>query len=342
MPTANDQAQERIARLMDGCLSTQVLYVAAELGIADALTAGPRTAEEVATAVMADAGALRRVLRALAADGVLDELKGGRFGLTATGALLRPEAAGSQLGAVLARGRLYYTALAGLLGAVREGGTAFARVHGTSFFDYLAAHPAETAAFQASMANRSRQEAAAVIAAYDFGRFRRLVDAGGGRGGLLAAILSTVPDLHGVLFDRPEVVDEAHATLTAAADARRWTVVGGDFFVAVPEGGDAYLLSRVLHDWDDDDAVRILTTCRRAIPADGALLVVEAALPERAADRPAVIRMDLHMLALLGGRERTAAEYAALLARAGFRLARVIPTETPAGLSVLECAPEPR
>jgi hypothetical protein len=329
----------QLAALMDGFLTTQILYVAAELGVADALADSPRTGEDLATALGAEPGALYRVLRGLAAVGVLDELPDRRFGLTRLGALLRDGDPGSQRGAVLARGRLYYRALDGLLDAVRAGGTAFERAHGRSFFDHLAAHPAEAAAFQGSMASRSGQEAAAVVAAYDFGGIRRLVDVGGGRGVLLAAILAAAPSLTGVLFDRPEVVEQARASLTMSAAGGRWQVVGGDFFESVPADGDAYLLSRVIHDWDDSDAVRILSNCRRVIPADGRLLLVEAVLPERAADQPAAIRMDLHMLTLLGGRERMAAEYGALLASAGFTLARVLPTDSPAGIAVIEARP---
>ena len=266
------------------------------------------------------------MLRGLAAEQLLDELPGGRFGLTPAGALLVDGAPGSMRGAVLARGRLYYGALTGLLDAVRTGSTSsFELVHGESFFDHLAARPADSAAFQASMTTRSTREAAAVVAAYDFGRFRRLVDVGGGSGVLLAAILAAVPDLDGILFDRPEVAQTS--TLSAT---------GGDFFTEVPAGADAYLLSRVIHDWDDADAVRILRTCRRAMPVGAALLLVEAVLPERAVDDPAAIRMDLHMLALLRGRERTEAEYAALLDVAGFALTRVVPTG--AGVHVLEAA----
>lgn len=314
-----------VARLVDGYLVTQLLYVAAELGVADVLASGPASAEELAAAVHADPRALNRVLRGLAAEQVLDEHPDGRFTLTSAGAVLVDGVPGSQRGAVLARGRLYYGALAGLLDAVRTGRTAFELVHGESFFDHLAARPANSAAFQASMTARSTREAAAVVAAYDFGRFRRLVDVGGGSGVLLTAILAAVPDLDGTLFDRPEV-----------AQASTVPAIGGDFFTDVPAGADAYLLSRVIHDWDDADAVQILRTCRRAMPLGAALMLVEAVLPERAVADPAAIRMDLHMLALLGGRERTEAEYAALLAVAGFALNRVVPTG--AGVHVLEAA----
>ena len=157
------------------------------------------------------------------------------------------------------------------------------------------------------MAARSAREADAVVAAYDFGPFRRLVDVGGGPGVLLRAILAANPGVDGLLFDRPEVV--AGATLPA---------LGGDFFIAVPAGADAYLLSRVIHDWPDADAVAVLRSCRRAMPRSATLLLVEAVLPELAADDPEAIRMDLHMLALLRGRERTASEFADLLAAGGF------------------------
>jgi hypothetical protein len=316
----------RLARLTDGYVVTQLLWVAVELHVADQLAAGPGTADELAKHAGADPDVLRRVLRGLAAEEVLEELPGGRFALTETGHLLREGVAGSQRGAVLARGGLYYGALAGLLDAVREGGIPFERVHGRSFFDHLDAHPAESARFQASMAVRGAREAAAVVEAYDFRGFRTLVDVGGGPGVLLGAILQVAPELSGVLFDRPEVVREA-----------RLPAVGGDFFVEVPGGAQAYLLSRVIHDWADAQALAILRTVRRAVPDEGTLVLVEAVLPERAVDDPAAVRMDLHVLTLLGGHERTADELAGLLAAAGFRLDRVVATE--AGVHVLEARP---
>jgi hypothetical protein len=316
----------RLAWLTDGYVTTQLLFVAAELGVADVLADGPCSADQVAEKVGADAGVLHRVLRGLAAEEVLEELPGGRFGLTATGQLLREGVEGSQRGAVLARGGLYYGALAGLLDAVRDGGVPFERVHGRTFFEHLDAHPAESARFQASMAVRAAREAAAVVEAYDFRRFRTLVDVGGGTGVLLAAILRAAPGVSAVLFDRPEVVRDAQVPHVA-----------GDFFVEVPAGADAYVLSRVIHDWSDADAVAILRTVRRAIPAGGTLLLVEAVLPERAADDPAAVRMDLHMLTLLRGQERTAEEFASLLAAAGFRLDRVVATVS--GVHVLVTQP---
>ena len=335
---ADSSPHDRLARLMDGYLVTQALYVAMELGIADRLADGPRTADDLAAEADADPGALHRVLRLLAAEGILVESDGG-FGLTPLGELLRADVPGSHRGACLARGTVYYEAAGGLLRAVREGGAAFVYVHGQSLIDYLGERPALGAAFQGSMTARSTQEAAAVVAAYDFSAYRRLVDVGGGTGVLLAAILTDTPWLHGVLFDRPQVIEAAGRRLAEAGLAERSETVGGDFFDAVPAGADAYLLSRVIHDWNDDDAVRILGVCRRAMGEQGRLLLVEALLPERATEQPAAIRMDIHMLVLLHGRERTEAEFAGLLARAGFRVTRVVPTDSPAGIAVIEAVP---
>ena len=332
---------QQVARLMDGYLITQLLYVAVKLGVAEALAAEPRDAEAVARAVGAQPDALRRVLRGLASEGLLDELPDDRFDLTPLGACLRGDVPGSMRGAIIARGDVYYAATAGLLDAVRHGGTAFERVHGLSFFEYLGQHPEQGAAFQGSMTDRSRQEAADVVAAYDFGRFARLIDVGGGHGILLETILRATPRLHGVLLDRPPVAEAARDRLAAVGLGERCTFVPGDFFVAVPPGGDAYLLSRVIHDWNDDEAIRILARCREAMEDRSTLLLVEAILPERAQDQPSAIRMDLHMLALLHGQERTVTEYERLLGAAGLRLVRDVPTRSPAGLGVIEAVPVP-
>jgi hypothetical protein len=318
-----------------------LLYVAARLGVADLLAQGSRTGAEVAAAVGAGPDLLTRVLRGLVLEEVLAEEDGGRFALTELGQCLRTDAPGSMRGSVLARGEVYYQAAAGTLAAVRRGGTAFEHVHGDRFFDHLRRHPEQEAAFQASMAGRSEQEAGDVVAAYDFGGIGRLVDVGGGHGILLGAILRSAPDLHAVLVDQPAVVAEARRRLVAEGVADRCQLVGGDFFAEVPAGADAYLLSRVLHDWSDDDARQVLATCRAAMGPGSRLLVVEAILPERAADQPAVIQMDLYMLILLGARERTELQFRHLLADAGFEVRRVVPTRSPVGLSVIEAGPAP-
>ena len=247
-------------RLIDGFVTTQLLYVASKLGIADVLADGPKRGEEIADAVGADRDALLRVLKGLVTDDVLAEEDDGRFALTPVGEFLK-----SMQGAALVRGEVYYSAAAGLLQAVTDGGTAFEHVHGERFFDYLARHPDQEAAFQASMAARSEQEARDVVAAYDFGGVRRLVDVGGGRGVLLAEILRAHPAIHGILTDREGAVAEARTHLEAASLGDRAECIAADFFETVPAGADTYLLSRVIHDWDDADAKRILATCRQAM-----------------------------------------------------------------------------
>jgi ubiquinone/menaquinone biosynthesis C-methylase UbiE len=189
------------------------------------------------------------------------------------------------------------------------------------------------------MAGRSDQEAADVVAAYDFTELSTVVDVGGGRGVLLAAILASAANAHGVLLDREAAVPAARTHLESLGLAGRTNCVAGDFFAEVPAGGDAYVLSRVLHDWDDADAGRILATCRRAMAPGSRLLIVESILPERALDRPAAIRMDLHMLLLLGARERTESEFRQLLERHQFQPQRVVMTDSPAGLGVIEATP---
>jgi O-methyltransferase domain len=324
--TVDDTSARTLLRLADGYLVTGLLHAAIALRLPEALVTAPRTAADLAGEVGAEPGLLHRVLRGLAAEEVLDELGDGRFALTAVGRLLLADEPGSLRGAVAVRGQTYYGALAGLVDALRGGGTPYEIVHGQPFFEHLATEPARLAAFQASMADRSAREAEAVAAAYDLTRRGSVVDVGGGSGVLLRAVRQRCPGADLVLFDRPEVV------AGGAPDGIR--LVAGDFFEAVPAGADAYLLSRVLHDWDDADAVRVLRTCRAAMRTDSVLVVVEAVLPERAVDDPAAVRMDLHMLVLRHGRERTVAEYAALLEAAGLRLTGDVPTS--AGVHVLE------
>ncbi|HEU5156115.1 MAG TPA: methyltransferase [Streptosporangiaceae bacterium] len=331
-------AVRRLERLMDGYVTTQLLYVAAKLGIADVLADadGPQTGPAIAARVGADPDLLTRVLRGLVLEGVLAEHPNGGFVLTGLGSCLRATAPDSMRGPIIARGEVYYSAAGGLLRTVVDGGTAFQHVYGERFFDHLASHPEHDAAFHASMAGRAQQEADAVVATYDFGKLNRLVDVGGGRGVLTAAILRAAPGLHAELLDRPTAIEDARRYLAAHGLADRCSCIAGDFFDAVPAGADAYLLSRIIHDWNDDDARQILATVRAAMPPAGRVLLAEAILPERVSDQPGAIRMDLNMLILFGTKERTAAQYRDLLAQAGLRIRQILPTPSPAGLSVIE------
>lgn len=228
-----------------------------------------------------------------------------------------------------------YRTWSDMLKSVETGGTAFDRVFGMSYWAYLAGHPEANEIFNQAMTSWSSQLDRAMLAAYDFGQFKTLVDVGGGYGRLLASILRAHPRLQGVLFDQPHVVEGAVNVFQDAGVWDRCAAVGGDFFAEVPPG-DAYIMSQIVHDWDDRRSLTILQTCRRAIAPTGKLLVVELVIaPGNAPDFGKFL--DLHMLAMAGGRERTEAEYRTLLAAAGFQLTQVVPTQ--AGASVIEAEP---
>lgn len=319
-----------LRRLTNGYQVTQAIHVAAALRIADLLRDGPLDSDALAQETATHAPSLHRVLRALASVGVLHEGDDGRFALTAIGECLRSDA-DEPVGAWAAFvGRPYHwQAWGALLHGVRTGETAFRSVHGTDTWGYRAAHPEEGAIFNAAMTDVMRRANPHLLAAYDFGRFATVVDVGGGRGAFLGAVLDANPGMRGILFDQPHVVE-------GAVVGERCEVIGGSFFDAVPEGADAYLLKAVLHDWDDDDAVRILRRCREATAPGGAVLVVERDLgaPNESADAKL---SDLNMMVGVGGRERTGADFASLFAAGGFALEST--TRSAIGLSVFEGRP---
>jgi hypothetical protein len=319
-----------LRRLVNGYQVTQAIHVAAALGIADLLREGPRDSDALARDTDSHAPSLHRVLRALAAVGVLHEGDDGRFALTAIGECLRSDAAEPVGGWAAFVGRPYhFQAWSALLHGVRTGESPFRSVHGTDVWDYRASHPEEGAIFNAAMTDIMRRANAHVLAAYDFGRLATVVDVGGGRGAFLSAVLDANPATRGILFDQPHVV--------AGADVgERCEVVGGSFFEAVPGGADGYLLKAVLHDWEDDEALRILARCRAAISDDGALLVVERDLGAANEDADAKLA-DLNMLVGPGGRERTRDQFAALFAAGGFELVGATPSAI--GLTVFEGRP---
>ncbi len=278
------------------------------------------------------------MLRALAGLGLFAEEGEGRFRLTALGEPLRAGVPGSVRGyAVLVGEPMVWRSWGGILHSLRTGQPAFDHAFGAPLFEYLAAHPEEARVFDEAMTGRSAAEIAAVLAAYDFSGAGTVVDVGGGQGALLAAVLEADPRARGVLFDRPHVVAAARARLaTAGLVPARCHLVEGDFFGAVPPGGDLYVLKRIIHDWDDGRARSILRNCRAAVPEAGRLLLVELVVPP--GDEPSDAKLlDLLMLVYAGGRERTEAEYRDLLASAGFGLTRVVPTAS--CVSVVEAVP---
>ena len=324
-------------RLVEGFRVSQAIHVAATLGIADLLAGGSRTSDQLAEATGTHPTALYRLLRALASVNVLQELADRRFALTPLGEHLRSDVPGSIAGTAAYIGRPYiWQVWAELLYSVRTGENAFRHVHGTDLWTYRASHPEENAIFNRSMASNAGRWSAAFGAAYDFGRFHTLVDVGGGDGTLLAAILAAHPGLNGVVFDQPHVVARAPALLAEAGVAERCRVVGGDFFAAVPSGGDAYVLRAVIHDWEDEEAGRILAAVRQAIRVDGTLLLVERVLAPPN-EGPEGKFSDLNMLVTAGGHERSAEEFATLLAAARFQLSRIVPTGQ---YAVIEAAPD--
>jgi hypothetical protein len=334
-PTDSPSAQ--MFQFILGLMTPQAIHVAAKLGIADIVSRTPKTADELAAATNSHAPSLRRLLKFLASIGVFSEDATGKYQHTPLSDTLRSDHPMSLRGAFIAFGSAFlWRAYGDLSVAVATGQPAFNHAFGTSLFEYLAEHPEDAAAFNAAMTATSSTELPAIVAAYDFSKFERLVDVGGGEGALLHGILLANPKLRGVLFDLPSVVAGA-ASLLDGSIATRCEVVGGDFFQTVPAGADGYLMRVVIHDWNDDDALKILRNCRRAIRDHGKLLLIDSVL--KPPNQPDAGRFnDLTMLVVApGGRERTEAEFRELLRSAGFSMLRVIPAT---GLtSIIESEP---
>jgi hypothetical protein len=332
--TYGDDAAGALRGLINGYQATQAIHVAAVLGIADHMTTAPRASDEIAAAVGAVPGHLYRLLRALAALGVFREHEGRAFSLAPMGECLRADAA-RPLGpfAVFVGQDFQREAWGKLLEAVRTGAQPFAAAHGMTTWQYRERHPEAGAIFDAAMTGNSRRVNAALVAAYPFDRCTRVADIGGGHGSLLASILVANPHTRGILFDQPHVVSGASDLLDAAGVTDRTDVTGGDMFEVVPGGCDTYVLKYILHDWDDDQALRILNTCARAMPVQAALLVIERFVGPPNEDAAGKLA-DLTMLVGPGGRERTQEELADLLHEGGFRVDQVIATGTPLHITV--------
>jgi O-methyltransferase/methyltransferase family protein len=312
--------------LIWGYRLSQAVHVVAKLGVADLIAETPLSAVELAGSTGSDAATLQRVLRALAAYGVLDEDEHGRFRLTELGERLRSDVPGSLRDAAIALFRPpMWDAWGHLEESVRTGESAFRLVHGVGIWEFRSDHPEEGRAFDNAMVAQTRAAAGMILRAYDFDAAKTVVDVGGGRGALLEAILEAHPQSEGVLFDQPHVLADVDL-------GPRVQIVGGSFFESVPAGGDLYLLKWILHDFDDDAAAQILRTIRAACGEQARLLVIERDL---AASETTL--SDLQMLVVLGGRERSQTEYSQLLRSSGFALSRSIRTEGP--LSLLEALP---
>lgn len=325
-----------VLQVLAGFWSARAVYAAAKLGIADLVDDGPQTAAELARQTGTDEASLYRLLRALAGIGWLSQDQGGRFGPTPLTAGIRTGAPGSLRHLAMTElGEEHYPAWEDLLFSLRTGEKAFDHVFGMTNWDFWASHPENAAIFNRAMSEMTAVIEPAILEAYDFSRFGTIVDVGGGRGTLIASILEACPDSRGIVLDLPHVIEMGKDHLVERGLASRAELRAGSFFDSVPAGGDAYLLKWILHDWNDEECARILRNCHRAMPPDGKLIVIEAVVPD--GNVPFLHKLiDLNMLVMTGGRERTEDEYRSLFAAGGFRLVRV--ERTPLEVAVLECA----
>jgi hypothetical protein len=332
-----DNPADHLRHLVLGARVAQCIAIVARLRIADLLRDGPLTIGEIATSTGAHGPSLYRVMRLLASEGVFEEVAREQFALTPAAAFLRSDVPGSLRAWAVYEGADFTWWAWGDLGhTVLTGEPAFEHVFGMPYFAYLADHPESAGVFQDNMAAETRLTAEAVAAAWDLSNVQTLIDVGGGRGALLIEALRRYPCLRTTLVDQPGVVAEARQILAGAGVADRCSCQAGDFFHEVPAGGDVYILKSILHDWDDERTLAILRTCRRAMAGTSRLMVIEAIIPP--GNEPDYGKsLDVIMLALLRGRERTEAEYRALLEDAGFTLDRTVPTAS--YLTILEASP---
>jgi len=326
-------------QMATGYWVSQAIYVAAKLGIADLLRDGPQSCVTLATATGTDAASVFRLMRALASVGIFSHVRRDCFALSRLAESLQTDTPGSLKTMVMTIGEIHYQACGNLLYSIQTGSPAFNNVFGTSLFDHLQ-HNADAAdTFNQGMTNLSSMLAYAVLMAYDFTGVSSIVDIGGGEGTLLRTILKLNPEMRGAVLDMPTIIEKTTQYLDDKTCVKRCSYIAGDFFDSVPEGADAYLLCGVIHDWDDDQAVTILRNCRRAMAKNGRSLLVDMVVPEDDATCFSKL-LDLNMLVMTGGRERTKAELCALLDAADFRLTRIVPTMAPQ--SVIEAVPKSR
>jgi SAM-dependent methyltransferase len=319
---------------MLGSLAAQALYVPAKLGIADLLAGGPKSVEELAAATDTHAPSLYRVLRAAASLGVFTEQANQHFALSANAELLRSDVPNSLRDIAIFMGEDWHWEVWGkTMYSVRTGHSAWAQMHGEDVFDYFKTRPEASSIFNRAMTSLSGLSTKAVTEGYDFTGINTLVDIAGGHGRLLAEILAANPSMRGVLFDLPQVIEGARENVAGANVADRVEFATGDFFVSVPAGGDAYIMKHIIHDWDDERALTILRNIKRAMNPGGRVLLVESVIAD-GNNQDFGKLMDIEMLVSPGGKERTAAEYEDLFARAGLRLTRIVPTRS--AYSVIE------
>ena len=321
----------QVFQMITGFAVSQAIFVVARANVAEHLAAGPVAVDALARTTGLNSAALYRVLRALASIGVFNESAPRTFANTPLSECLRPGVPGSQHAGALMIADLGYASFGELEWSVATGQPGFDKVFGAPVFDYLTAHPEVARGFDQAMTSIHGAETPAMIAAYPFTGFGTIVDVGGGNGSTLIEVLNSAPDAAGIVFDLPGVAERTRARIQDAGLAARCRVEGGSFFANVPKGADAYLLRHIVHDWDDAKSIAILRRCREAMAPGGKVLVVESVIPGGDEPHPGTW-LDIVMLAMPGGLERTRAEFEALLAAAGLRLTRVVPTRSPVSI----------
>ncbi len=324
---------QRIMSLIFGGIPAKTLYVAAKLGIADELARGPLSVDELAARTNTNAEALYRILRALAVEEVFEEVEPRTFAVTELGRLISENAPGSRRYDSLMLAEHVAPVFEHILESVRTGQPAASLVFGKPYFDWLAEHPEAAETFNNAMESGATARLPTFLSLDLWDDVTHVVDVGGGNGTALVALLTAHPHLHGVVFDLPHVQGEVEAAIRAAALADRCEFVGGSFFESVPEGGDVYVLLQILHDWNDDDASRILHSCRKAVGDRGRLVVVEFILSD---EKSTAKWGDVLLLVLLGGRERNEVEWRRLLSAGGFEVERIT---SRAGAAAIEASP---
>ncbi len=317
-----------LLQMITGFWISQAIYVAAKLGIADLMKDGPKSSNAIAKSTETSPREIFRLLRFLSSAGIFAEADDGHFELTPLAECLQTGVPDSLRSLAIMYGEETYQAWGGVLHSIKTGETAFNHVHKSGVFQYLAQHPESAVVFNQAMTEFTAEESTAVITAYDFSKFDKIVDVGSGQGSFISAILMANPKLKGILFDLPQVVEGAKMHIEAAGSAERCEVKGGDFFEAVPNGGDAYILKNILVNWDDEQCIALLKNCHRAMAENGKLLIIEVSVISSKNMPSFSTLFDLHMLVMTGGRGRTKAEFQALFAAAGFKLTNIISTES--------------
>jgi hypothetical protein len=325
---------QHVFQLMTGHIVASAMNIAAQLGIADRLANGPKATADLARACNVNEDALYRLLRALASLGVFEEVSPRVFGQTPASAALQDGPVRSM--ALWIAGAFNLRVYANAIHSIKTGESAVPATVGTGIFEHFGSDPQLSKIFNDAMTGFSASVIPAVLEAYDFAGIETLVDIAGGHGAVLTAILQKYPSMKGVLFDLDYVIAGAAARIASQGVADRVTTASGDFFKAVPRGGDAYIMKHIIHDWYDDRATVILKNIRAVLPKDGRVILIEAVIPT--GNEPGFGKiLDLEMLVMPGGKERTAEEFERLFAGAGFELTRIVPTKSP--LSVVEAKP---